>query len=159
VPQRLVRHHRAQVGPADADVDHVGDRLAGVALPLPGPDPVGEVRHPVQHLVDLLDHIGAVNDQVFAGRHAQRHVQHGAVLGDVDVLAAEHGVAALGHAGLLGQRDEQPHRLVGDPVLGVVEVEPGRLRGQPLAAARVPGEQLAQVLPGDLLVVPLERLP
>ena len=91
--------------------------------------------------------------------HAQRHVQHGAVFGHVDVLAAEHGVPALGHAGLLGQRDQQPHGLVGDPVLGVVQVEPGRLRGQPLAPARVAGEQVAQVLPGDLLVVPLERLP
>ena len=91
--------------------------------------------------------------------HPQRHVQHGPVLGHVDVLAAEHGVPALGHAGLLGQRHEQPHGLVGDPVLGVVQVEPGRLGGQPLAPARVPGEQLAQVLPGDLVVVPLERLP
>ena len=55
--------------------------------------------------------------------------------------------------------DEQPHGLVGDPVLGVVQVEPGRLRSQPLAAARVVGEQLAQVPVGDFLVVPLERLP
>jgi hypothetical protein len=86
-------------------------------------------------------------------------VQHSAVLGHVDVLAAEHGVPALGHARLLGQRHEQPHRLVGDPVLGVVQVEPGRLGGQSFAPARVPGEQLAQVPPGDLVVVPLERLP
>ena len=107
----------------------------------------------------LRHHVRAVHDQVLAGGQAQRHVQHGPVLGHVDVLAAEHRVPALGHAGLLGQRHEQPHRLVGDPVLGVVEVEPGRLGGQPLAAARVPGEQLAQVPPGDLFVVPLERLP
>ena len=34
VAQRLVGHHRPEVGAADADVDHVADRLAGVALPL-----------------------------------------------------------------------------------------------------------------------------
>ena len=31
VAQRLVGHHRAEVGAADADVDDVADRLAGVA--------------------------------------------------------------------------------------------------------------------------------
>ena len=35
VPQRLVGHHRAQVGTADADIDDVADRLAGVTLPFP----------------------------------------------------------------------------------------------------------------------------
>ena len=36
-------------------------------------------------------------------RHPQRHVQDGAVLRHVDVLAAEHHVPALGQLGLLGQ--------------------------------------------------------
>ena len=36
-------------------------------------------------------------------RRAQRDVQHGAVLGDVDLLAAEHRVDPLAQAGLLGQ--------------------------------------------------------
>ena len=34
VAQRLVRHHRPQVGPADPDVDDVADRPAGVTAPL-----------------------------------------------------------------------------------------------------------------------------
>ena len=34
VLERLVGHHRAEVGAADADVDDVADALAGVALPL-----------------------------------------------------------------------------------------------------------------------------
>ena len=41
-------------------------------------------------------------------RRAQRDVQHGAVLGDVDLLAAEHGVDPLAQAALLGQLHEQP---------------------------------------------------
>ena len=159
VPQRLVRHHRAEVRAADPDVQHVPDRLAGVALPLPGPDPVREVRHPVQDLVDLPHHVGAVHDQRRGPRHPQRHVQDGPVLGHVDVLAAEHGVPPFRHAGLGGQFDQQPHGLVGDPVLRVVQVEPGRLRAQPLASPRIRGEQLPQMLAGDLRVVPPQRLP
>ena len=41
--------------------------------------------------------------------------------------------------------EQQPQRLVGDAVLGVVEVEAGALGGQALAAPRVAGEQVAQV--------------
>ena len=43
-------------------------------------------------------------------RHAQSDVEDGPVLGHVDVLAAEHGVAAAGQVGLLGQLQQQPDR-------------------------------------------------
>ena len=92
-------------------------------------------------------------------RHPQRHVQHGAVLGDVDVLAGEHRFAALGDAALAGQLAEQQQRLVGDPVLGEVEVEAGALGDQALAALGVGGEEVAQVGAADLLVVGLQRAP
>ena len=159
VPQRLVGHHRPQVRAADADVDHVADRLARVALPLARADPVGERRHPVEHLVDLLDDVLAVDDQRAVLRHPQRDVEHGAVLGDVDVLAAEHRVPALGDAALVGELREQLQRLVGDPVLRVVEEEAGALGDQPLAAVGILGEQVAQVPLADLAVVLLEGLP
>ena len=86
-------------------------------------------------------------------------MEHGAVLGDVDPLAREHRVAALGDACLLGERDEQPQRLVGDAVLRVVEEEAGRLGGEPLRPARVGCEEVAQVRSLHLLGVGLERLP
>ena len=44
----------------------------------------------------------STHDRAPRGR-AQRDVQHGAVLGDVDLLAAEHGVDALAQAALLGE--------------------------------------------------------
>ena len=50
--QRLVGHHRPQVGAADADVHDVANPLAGVAFPLAAPNTFGEVRHPVEHFVD-----------------------------------------------------------------------------------------------------------
>jgi hypothetical protein len=75
------------------------------------------------------------------------------------VLAPEHRVAALGDAALLGELAEQLQRLVGDPVLRVVEEEAGALGGQPVAAIRVLGEDLAQVTVAELGVMPLEGLP
>ena len=93
-------------------------------------------------------------------RHPQRDVQHRAVLGDVDPLAAEHRLDPLAQPGLpRPAAEQQPERLVGDAVLRVVEVEPGGLGDQPLAAARVGGEQLAQVAGADLLVVLAEGAP
>ena len=159
VAQRLVGHHRPEVRAADADVDHVADRLARVSLPLARADPLGEGRHPVEHLVDLLDDVLAVDDQRTVPRHPQRDVEHGAVLGDVDVLAAEHRVPPLGHPALVGELGQQLQRLVGDPVLRVVEEEPGALGDQPRAAVGVLREQLTQVPVPDLAVVLLEGLP
>jgi hypothetical protein len=75
------------------------------------------------------------------------------------VLAAEHGVAALGDPALLRQLPEQRQRLVGDPVLRVVEEQAGALRGEALSAAGVLGEDLPQVALAKIGVVPLEGLP
>ncbi len=159
VAQRLVSHHRAEVGAADADVDDVADQLAGVAGPGTGADPLGEVGHAVERLVHLLDDVDAVDDQRALARHPQRHVQHGAVLGDVDVLAGEHRFAARLDAALAGQLAEQDQRLVSYTVLGEVEVEAGAVGDEALAAFGVGGEELAQVGVGDLGVVALQRRP
>jgi hypothetical protein len=80
-------------------------------------------------------------------------VQHRAVLGEVDLLAVEHRFDAFAQPGLLGEFDEQAYRLAGHPVLRVVEKHPDRLEREPLAAGRVGVEELAQVLPADLLVM------
>ena len=85
-------HHRPEVGPADADVDDIGDFFAGVALPLPGPDLVRECLHPVQDGIDLGHHVLSVyeNRHVFAV--AQGHVQNSALLGLIDFLTREHAL-------------------------------------------------------------------
>ena len=120
---------------------------------------IGERRHPVEHRVDVGHDVVAVDLDALALRRPQCHVEHGPVLGDVDVLAAEHGVDAVAQTALLGERDEEPHGLVGDAVLRVVEADAGGLDHEPLAPVGVVGEQLAQV---DVLhagVVRLQRLP
>ena len=158
VAQRLVGHHRAQVGAADADVDHGADAPAGVPRPLAGADRVGKARHPVEHRVDRGHDVLAVDEDRRVRGRAQRDVQHGAVLGDVDVLAGEHRVDPPAQAALLGQLDQQPQRLVRDPVLGVVEEQPLGLGRHARAALRIVGEQVAQMLSAELLGVLLERL-
>ena len=78
---------------------------------------VGEPGHPVEHGVDLGHDVGAVHrDDVAPGR-PQGHVQHGPVLGDVDLLALEHGLDPGAQAGLLRQLQQQPQGLVGDRCL------------------------------------------
>ena len=44
-----------------------------------------ERRHAVEHLVHLGHDVDAVDDDARAPRRAQRDVQHGALLGDVDL--------------------------------------------------------------------------
>jgi hypothetical protein len=109
--------------------------------------------------VHLFDYVLAVDDQRPVTRHPQRDVQHRPVLGNVDVLASEHRVAARGDAALVRELPEQGQGLVGDPVLRVVENEAGALSRQALAAVGIVGEQVAEVAFADLGVVLLERLP
>ena len=106
-PERLVGHDGAEVRAADADVDDVADGLAGVALPRAGADAVGERSHLVQHRVDAGDDVFSVDENALGFGRAQGDVQDGAVLGDVDLVAAEHGFDAVAQAGLVrrGRRE------------------------------------------------------
>ena len=84
---------------------------------------VGEGVDLVQHLVHLRHHVDPVDHQAGVPRQPERGVQHGPVLGDVDVLAGEHRVAALGQPDLLAEIDQRGQDLRGDQVLGQVDVQ------------------------------------
>ena len=75
----------------------------------------------------------------------RRDVQDGAAFGHVDLLAAEHRVDPVAQTGTVRELEEESHRLVGDAVLGVVEVHALSLDREALAAFRVSGEQVAEV--------------
>src|SRR5439155_25817758 len=107
--QCFVGHYRAEVGTADADVDDVTDALTGVSLALTAANAVGEVRHLIVHCVDMWYDVVAVDDDRCPSWRTQSNVQHSAVLGDVDLVAAEHRVEARPQTALLGQFNEQPH--------------------------------------------------
>ena len=143
--ERVVGHRGTEVGASDADVDDGADPLPGVADPLARADALAERGHAVEHLVHLAHDVDPVHDERALARHAQCDVQHRAVLGDVDVLAAEHGVAALGDPARAGELHEQRHRLVRHPVLRPVGVPACCLAAQPTPAIRIAREELAQV--------------
>ena len=159
VAQRLVGHDRPQIGAADADVDHVADRLAGVAGPAPAAHLYRERGHALQDIVHLRHHVLAVHEDFGVQRRAQGHVQDSPVLGDVDLVAAEHGVDVVLQAARLGQRQQQVDGLAGDAVLGVVEVQPGSLHDHQPAAFGIVGEQVTQVGVADFIEMHLEVAP
>ncbi len=86
-------------------------------------------------------------------------MEDGALLGDVDLVAAEHRVDPLAQAALARQGEQQPQRLVRHPVLRVVEEEAGGLDREALRAAGVAREEVPQVDVLDRREVGLEGLP
>src|SRR5262245_49380156 len=86
-------------------------------------------------------------------------MEYGTILGNVDPIAAKHGLPPLGEPRLLCQLHQQANRLVRRPVLRIVEVEAGTFGRETLATRRVVGEQLTEAEIVDLRVVALERAP
>jgi hypothetical protein len=91
--QRQAHHLGAEVGAADADVDDVGDRFAGVAEPGAAAHRVAERFYARQHAVHVARDVLAVHRDRLAFRGAQGGVQDGTVFGGVDLFAGEHRVA------------------------------------------------------------------
>ena len=92
-------------------------------------------------------------------RRAQGDMQRGAALGEVDLLAAKHRVAALGHAAFAGKRQQQAHGLGGDAVFRVIQMQPPALHREPFRPAGIIGEQLAQMRVLDPRMMRLQRPP
>ena len=84
--------------------------------PRPGPaaHAIRKVRHPVEHGMNPRYDVLAVDQDCRAARGSQRHVEHGALLRDIDAFAAEHGVDPGAQAAVLRQADQQSQRFVGD---------------------------------------------
>ena len=100
--QRGAHHQRPQIRAADADIDHIGDDLVGVAQPFAAAHGAGEVAHFAQNVVHFGHHVFTVHLNRRVAAVAQGNVQHGAVFGFVDFFAAIHLLNALGQPRLLG---------------------------------------------------------
>ena len=74
-------------------------------------------------------------------------------------VAGEHRVAVPLELGRVRQIDQQPQRVAGDAVLGVVDVQVADGDVELAAAVRVLVEELAQMGLTDLAVVLLQRTP
>jgi len=159
VLEGFVCHHRAEIGAADADVDDVADGLTGVAFPVARTDAFGEGGHLVEDFVDLGNDIFSIDKDGFGLRRAESDVEDGAVFGDVDLLAGEHGFGALAQAGLFGELLQQAEGFVGDAVLGVVEKKSCTFHRKTRAAVGVGGEELAEMGFADRVEVGLKSFP
>ena len=111
--------------------------------PVAIPDPTTEHGHPVEHVANLLRNIDAVHTEMRPAGQSEGGVEHGPVLGDVDVLAGEHGVPALQHAPLASQLHERVHDLPRHSLLAEVDTKSGSLEGPCRATVRLVPEQLA----------------
>ncbi len=108
----LANHQRAQVGAADADVDHIGDAVARVAAPCAAANLVRERLDLRQDGVDLGHDVLAIHQDGPVAAVAQRNVEDGAVLGVVDVLPGEHAPDPALKIHRLGEVEKQPERLL-----------------------------------------------
>mmetsp|Transcript_46688 Transcript_46688/g.77255 ORF Transcript_46688/g.77255 Transcript_46688/m.77255 type:complete len:279 (-) Transcript_46688:211-1047(-) len=88
--ERLCHHYWPEIASADAKIDHVSDRLAGEALPLSRAHTPNEILHLVKHGIHLRHHVSPVNDNRSTSAIAQRNMEHGALLGKIDLLTREH---------------------------------------------------------------------
>ena len=143
--QCLGRHGRTKVGATNADVDYLFNGVAGMPQPSAGAQRGGKITHAAQNLVDIGGNVLAVNGQVIFGRDAQRGMQHGAVLGVIDVLAGEHGIAAGLKVGGLGYLNQLLDDVPVDQVLRQIHVQPGGVEGEVAGAVCIGGKKLAEV--------------
>ncbi len=143
--QRFVSHHRTEVRTADADVNDVSDSFAGVAFPRTAANTVGEIRHFIEHAMDLGHDVFAVHQNGRVLRRTQSHVQNGAVFRDIDFVTTKHGLQPFAQAALMRQTQQQLEGLIGNAVLGIVQKQAGGFRGEAGAAFGVVGEQFPQV--------------
>ncbi len=95
--------------------------------------------------MDAGDNVFAIDENALGLGRAQSDVQDGAILGEVDLVAAKHGVNAGAQAGLFGEGYEKFEGFIGNAVLGVVEEYAVGLGGEAGAASGLLGEEIAQL--------------
>src|ERR1051326_6831216 len=132
--QRLVGHYGTEIGAANADVDDVADTAIRMSAPAAAADLFGESRHAIEYRVYLGYDIDAVDKKEFVLLRTEGDMEHRSMFGNVDFLAAEHAFDALRETTYRAQRKKQANLFAGHSFLGVVEIEPGAIHCQPLAA-------------------------
>src|ERR1019366_9897036 len=99
------------------------------------------------------------DQEALARRRAKGDVQHRALFGGVDLVAAKHGVDTFAYSAGFRKRLQQAKRFVGDAVLRKIQVEPGRFRDKPLATRSICRKELAQMPVLDLPAMLGKRAP
>ena len=109
--------------------------------------------------MNLRDDVFTVNHDRRTLRRAQCHVQYGALLGDVDLIAAKHRGDSVLKPALFGQLKQKFQSFIGDAILRIIEVNPGHFGCHALAAVGIIREKLPQMKLTELLIMSFERFP
>ena len=99
-------HLGSEEGAPDADVDHVGDPLAGGTNPGTRANLVAEGSHGIEHRVNVGCDVMAVDHERRPLREPKGSVDHPAILRGVDPLTGEHCVSPLLESDLSSQRHQ-----------------------------------------------------
>lgn len=148
VAEGLVGHHGTEIRAADANIDDVLDALAGVAFPLARADAIGKLGHAVEHCMDFWNNINPIDFDRCRTRSAEGCVEHGAVLGDVDLFTTEHGINLPAQPGGVREIDQAINCLAGDEVFRIIQEKPGGFELELLSAGRIGGKELAKMRKG-----------
>ncbi len=128
-PERRIGHDRPKVGPADTNVDNIGDRPA---LPLVSAvaQGIGKGAHAIKRVQNGRHDINPVFQHRCAGQVAQCGVQHGAAFCFVDRIACEHGITPRGDARVFRKGQQGIQRGIIQRCLGIIEHYPGFIRDE-----------------------------
>ena len=157
--QRLHGHLRPQVGTADTDVHHVGQRLARRPAIGARVHRIDEGEHSIalggSHGAGIL----AVDEHLASRAIAQRGVQHRAILAAIDPLTAEHGGDRRVEFARRGEREESVERGWRYAVLREIEVQSRRLDAEALGATGIRGKQVIDAAGRERLLLSLQCRP
>ena len=157
--ERLICHHGAEVGAADADVDNVANAFSSMTFPLAAADTIGKVGHLIEDGMNFRHYVFAVDDDRCSPACAEGHMQCGAIFRDVDFLAAKHRFDPGAQVGLHSERDHQSEGLVVYAIFGIVQEDAGSFRRHPLRTRGIVCEKCPQVAVSHRPLVILERAP
>ncbi len=153
------RHDRAEVGPADANVDDIGDGLAGIPFPLPGADGLGEFAHVGEDGVDARHDVLAIDEDGPVGAVSQGDMKDGTIFGDIDFFAAEHPIAPIFDFGEPGKVEQQAQGFIGDAIFGEIQQNVVEAEGEFLEPLGILREEVAHMRRGDFLVMGRQGFP
>ncbi len=134
------RHGRAEIGAADADIDDVRIKmavraqnraLAHIARESGDFRPLG---------LDRRHDVFAIDPHGRAGKIAQGHMEGGAALGLIDMLAGEKRLAPLLQPRRAGEVEKMAERRPGQAVLGIIVEQVVEADGKMLEPFRILGE-------------------
>ena len=144
---------------ADPDVDDIGEGRPAHAAVLATVHALAEGPHAREHRAHRGHDILAVYDEGLRAAIAQGRVQDRPPFRDIDTLAREHTPDRMLQPRRVRQVVQQAQRLCDDPVLGVIEVEPGVLQRKSRNPHRVLIEQRAYMHVRHARLMCSKRLP